>query len=132
MRATFNVDVAPPPEAQVPETPEPEPEEPDPLLKPDPEVPLPDSDNPYVEQPPEAAEAGKLLTAEPDPEQSVPTAAAPADESSEEPDPRSGSRDAAKLLRRSRRRAARSPTQDGGESSGGRCIAADCVAFPAA
>ncbi len=68
MAATYNVDVTPPPEAEVPETPEPEPEpEPEKVVQPK-EEPPPDSDNPYVDQPPEAAEAGKVLTAEPDPD----------------------------------------------------------------
>ncbi len=69
MRATYAVDVEKPPEAEVPEEPEPEPEEDEdkPVVKQEAED-EPSSDNPYVDNPPEAAEAGKVLTAEADPD----------------------------------------------------------------
>ncbi len=68
MAATFAVDMEPAPEAEVPEEPLPEPEEEDkPVVKQEAEE-EPSSDNPYVDNPPEAAEAGKVLTAEPDPD----------------------------------------------------------------
>ncbi|MEZ4225291.1 MAG: hypothetical protein R3B13_30345 [Polyangiaceae bacterium] len=68
LRATYDVDFTPPPEAEVPE-PEPEPEpKPEPTVQKPPDTPVPNSDNPYVDPPPEAAQAGKVLTADPDPD----------------------------------------------------------------
>ncbi|MBX3129615.1 MAG: energy transducer TonB [Polyangiaceae bacterium] len=74
LRASYDVDFTPPPEAEVPE-PEPEPPPPEktpqPVAAPTEPAEQRKSDNPYDEPPPAAAEAGRVLTAEPDPSEPV-------------------------------------------------------------
>jgi protein TonB len=64
----INMEQAKPPPPQVEEEPEEKPPE---AVQPQEPAPVRESDNPYDDPPPAAAEAGKLLTAEPDPNEPV-------------------------------------------------------------